>query len=147
MFQSGRKRFLWQMFRQRALTYLIAASQAFPWASLVAQTVRKKSACNAGSPSSIPGSGRSPGAGDGNPLQYSCLENPKDKGAWRATVHGSHKESDTTHSFPCFPREVSGHERASSPLKSYNKYTSAGDGGRGAQGCDAGKELLSSATH
>ena len=91
------------MFRQRALTYLIAASQAFPWASLVAQTVRKKSACNAGSPSSIPGSGRSPGAGDGNPLQYSCLENPKDKGAWRATVHGSHKELDTTQ-FPMFSK-------------------------------------------
>ena len=38
--------------------------------------------------SSIPGSGRSPGEGNGNPLQYSCLENPMDRGAWRATVHG-----------------------------------------------------------
>ena len=36
---------------------------------------------------SIPGSGRSPGEGNGNPLQYSCLENPMDRGAWRATVH------------------------------------------------------------
>ena len=36
---------------------------------------------------SIPGSGRSPGGGHGNPLQYSCLENPMDRGAWRATVH------------------------------------------------------------
>ena len=36
----------------------------------------------------IPGSGRSPGGGNGNPLQYSCLENPMDRGAWRATVHG-----------------------------------------------------------
>ena len=36
----------------------------------------------------IPGSGRSPGEGNGNPLQYSCLENPMDRGAWRATVHG-----------------------------------------------------------
>ena len=36
---------------------------------------------------SIPGSGRSPGGGDGNLLQYSCLENPMDRGAWRATVH------------------------------------------------------------
>ena len=36
----------------------------------------------------IPGRGRSPGAGNGNPLQYSCLENPVDRGAWRATVHG-----------------------------------------------------------
>ena len=37
---------------------------------------------------SIPGSGRSPGVGSGNPLQYSCLENPMDRGAWQATVHG-----------------------------------------------------------
>ena len=37
---------------------------------------------------SIPGSGRSPGEGNGNPLQYSCLENPKDRGAWQAIVHG-----------------------------------------------------------
>ena len=39
----------------------------------------------------IPGSGRSPGGGNGNPLQYSCLENPMDRGAWRATVHGAAK--------------------------------------------------------
>ena len=37
---------------------------------------------------SVPGSGRSPGVGDGNPFQYSCLENPMDKGAWQATVRG-----------------------------------------------------------
>ena len=149
VFQSGLEWFLWQMFRERALTSLIEASQVFPWASLVAQTVRKKFACNAGSPSLIPGSGRSPGAGHGKPLQYSCLENPKDRGAWRATVHGGHKESNTTErlSFPCLPREVSGHERAPSPLKSCIKYRSAGDGGWGAQGCDARKGLLSSATH
>ena len=55
----------------------------------------KASAYNAGDPSSIPGSGRSPGEGNGNPLQYSCLENPMDGGAWRATVHGV-TESDTT---------------------------------------------------
>ena len=48
----------------------------------------KASACNAGDPGSIPGSGRSPGEGNGNPLQYSCLENPMDRGAWWATVHG-----------------------------------------------------------
>ena len=47
----------------------------------------KVSACNAGDTGSIPGSGRSPGGGHGNPLQYCCLENPKDRGAWRATVH------------------------------------------------------------
>ena len=46
------------------------------------------SACNAGDLGSIPGPERSPGEGNGNPLQYSCLENPIDRGAWRATVHG-----------------------------------------------------------
>ena len=44
----------------------------------------------------IPGSGRSPGRVHGNPLWYSCLENPMDRGAWRATVHGGHTESETT---------------------------------------------------
>ena len=39
-------------------------------------------------PGSIPGLGRSPGGGQGNPLQFSCLDNPVDRGAWRATVHG-----------------------------------------------------------
>ena len=48
----------------------------------------KASACNAGDLGSIPGLGRSPGEGNGNPLQYSCLENPMDRGAWWATVHG-----------------------------------------------------------
>ena len=55
----------------------------------------KTSACNVGDPGSIPGSGRSPGEGNSNPLQYSCLENPRDKGACRASPRG-HKESDTT---------------------------------------------------
>ena len=48
----------------------------------------KKSACNAEDLGLIPGSGRSPGEGNGAPLQYSCLENPMDWGAWWATVHG-----------------------------------------------------------
>ena len=47
----------------------------------------EESACNAGDTGSIPGSGRSPGRGGGNPLQYSCLENSMDRGAWWATVH------------------------------------------------------------
>ena len=51
-------------------------------------SVGKESACNAGDMGSIPGLGRSPGKRNGNPLQYSYLENPMDKGAWRATVHG-----------------------------------------------------------
>ena len=61
------------------------------------------SSCNAGDPGSIPASGRSPGEGDGNPLQYSCLENPMEGGAWWATVHGVAKSrtrlSDFTFTF------------------------------------------------
>ena len=48
----------------------------------------KESGCNAGDLDSIPGSGRSPGDGNNNPLQCSCLENSMDRGAWRAIVHG-----------------------------------------------------------
>ena len=48
----------------------------------------KESACNVGGPCLISGSGRSPGGGNGNPLQYSCLDNPMDRGDWQATVHG-----------------------------------------------------------
>ena len=51
-------------------------------------SVGKESACNAGDLGSIPGLGRSPGEGNGNPLHYSCLGNPMDRGAWWATVHG-----------------------------------------------------------
>ena len=53
----------------------------------------KASACNVGDLGSIPGSGRSPGEGNGNPLQYSCLENLMDRGAWWATVHGSRSQT------------------------------------------------------
>ena len=67
------------------------------WASLEAQT-GEKSACCARSPASvpIPSSGRSLGEGHGNPLQYSCLGNPIDRGAWWDTLHGVAKEWDTT---------------------------------------------------
>ena len=61
---------------------LLKKKQGFPHSS-----VGKESACNAGDQSSILGSGRSPGEGNGNPLQYSCLENSMDRGAWQATVH------------------------------------------------------------
>ena len=56
--------------------------------SFSGSSVSKESACSAGDLGSIPGSGRSSGEGNGNPLQYSCLENPMSRGALRATVHG-----------------------------------------------------------
>ena len=62
---------------------LYCTKKGFPGGSEV-----KASACNVGDPDSIPGSGRSHGGGNGNPLHYSCLENPTDREAWRATVHG-----------------------------------------------------------
>ena len=61
-----------------------------------AGSVVKNASANAGDAGSIPGSGRSPGEGNGNPLQYSCLGNPMDGGAWGATVHGVTKDSNTT---------------------------------------------------
>ena len=56
----------------------------------------KESACNAGDLGSIPGLGRSPGGGHGNPLQHSCLGIPMDRGAWWVTSPQGHKESDMT---------------------------------------------------
>ena len=61
----------------------ISISDSFPGGS-----AGKEPACNVGDSGSIPGSGISPGEGNGNPLQYSCLENPLNRRAWWATVHG-----------------------------------------------------------
>ena len=75
----------------------------------------KEAACNAGDLGSIPGSGSSLGEGNGNPLQYSCLENSMDRGAWWFTVHWGHKELDMTeklhfhfHQYERLPRWHSG---------------------------------------
>ena len=62
---------------------------------------------------SIPGSGRTPGGGQGSPLQYSCLENPVNGGAWWATVHRVAKESDTT--------EANEHTQARTYSRSYRR--------------------------
>ena len=62
----------------------------------------KASAYNSGDPGSIPGSGRYPGEGNGNSLQYSCLENPMDRGAWLATVHGITKSRIRLSDFTIF---------------------------------------------
>ena len=61
---------------------IISVRKNFPDSS-----VSKESACNAGDLGSISGLGRYPGEGNGNPLQYSCLKNPMDRGAWQAIVH------------------------------------------------------------
>ena len=59
-------------------------------------SAKKNLSANARDAGLIPGSGRSPGEGDGNPLQYSCLGNSMDRGAWWAIVHGGLKELDMT---------------------------------------------------
>ena len=68
---------------------LYVSDRGFPDGSVV-----ENLPANAGDEGSVPGSGRSPGEGNGNSLQYSCLENPMDRGAWQATVHGVTEESD-----------------------------------------------------
>ena len=67
----------------------------------------KASAWNVGDLGSIPGSGRSPGEGSGTPLQYSCLENPMDGGAWWATVHGVAKSRTRLSNFTSLQRVIS----------------------------------------
>ena len=71
-----------------------------PWDSLTAQQVKKSafSAGDTGDASLMSQSVRSPGGGNGNPPQYSCLENPMDRGAWRATVHRVAESVTTEHS-------------------------------------------------
>ena len=75
--------------------------------TMVTQTVKNPPA-NAGDPGPIPGLGRSPGEGNGYPLQYSCLENSVDKGAWWAKVHGikSQTQLSDQHITPVSPRNI-----------------------------------------
>ena len=83
------------------------------------RSVGKESTYNAGDLGLIPGSGRSPGEGNGNPLQYSCLQNPMDRRAWRATVHGA-QESDMAERPDC-------HCHCSAMRMSLDSETDTGD--------------------
>ena len=72
---------------------------------------------------SIPGSGRSPGEGDGNPLQYSCLGSPMDRGAWWTTVHGVAKESDTIECTSTHTHMLGANTRDPTPKKATGEKT------------------------
>ena len=76
--------------------YMIVAYSYLLNAGFPCSSVEKKLPANAGGMGSIPGSGRSPGEENGNPVQYSCLGNPMDRRAWQATVHAVTKQLDTT---------------------------------------------------
>ena len=82
--------YCWSLAWRILSTALLAGESAQLYGSwgLPGGSVDKDSACNAGELDLIPRSGRPPGEGNGNPLQYSCLENSMDKVTWRATVHG-----------------------------------------------------------
>ena len=77
--------------QQQILFSLYRGERDSPGGSVV-----KNPPATAGDSNSVPGCGRSPGEGNGNPLQCSCLGNPTDRGAWQATVHGVSKELDMT---------------------------------------------------
>ena len=97
------------------------------WESFPGSSIGKESACNAGDPSSIPGSGTSLGEGNGNPLQYSCLENPTDRGAWWTTAHGIARNwtllstSTNEHERKCVNPNLLIHLTSLSPLCIYTK--------------------------
>ena len=74
---------------------------------------------NAGDAGSIPGSGRSSEGGNGNPFQYSCLENPMDRGDWQATVHGDNRELDATKSIQDKQKNILGAELFDSTYRRY----------------------------
>ena len=91
-----------------AAIFLLYSLQTLTFDPTTDGSVMKNPPASTGDAGSIPGLGGSPGGGNGNPLQYSCLGNPMDRGAWWATVHGITKESDTmkdksphTHTHSC----------------------------------------------
>ena len=76
---------------------------------------------NAGDAGSIPGSGRSSGGGNGNPFQYSCLENPMDRGACQARIHGDNRELDATKHIQDKQKNILGAELFDSTYSRYLK--------------------------
>ena len=94
-------------FPRQTIQYHNNPSLCFPGGSEV-----KAFACKAGDPGSIPGLGRSPGEGKGNLLQYSCLENPTDRGAWQVTVHGVAKSRTRLSDFTSLHASTSNDEEA-----------------------------------
>ena len=101
-----------------------------PWVGFPGASVVENSPANARDTGLIPRSRRSPGEGNGNPLQYSCLENPIDRGAWRATVHRVTKELDVTlqtnnnksHESWQYPRAIIGGETSRPQLIKYTEW-------------------------
>ena len=77
--------------RNNIVLQLVAVPSATGLWGFPSSSDGKESACSAGDLGLIPGSGRSPGGGNGNPLQYSCLKNSMDRGDWQATVRGVEK--------------------------------------------------------
>ena len=89
LFQS--EDFMWKLYKHYCRVYLLQQLMVL-W-GFPSSSNGKACDCNTGDQGSTPGSGRSPGEGNGNPCQYPCLENPMDKGAWWARVHGVTKSS------------------------------------------------------
>ena len=85
------------------LQHIFQSCVRYPFGTCPGGSEVKVSACNAGDLGSIPGSRRSPGEGNSNPFQYSCLENPMDRGAWWATVHGVAKSRTWLSNFTLAP--------------------------------------------
>ena len=119
LFSSSSNHPLPQQLQPPSLLGLLSTSKGF----LVCSGA-KESACNAGDPGLIPGLGRSPGEGNGYPLWYSCLENPIDRGAWWAIVHGvTELDMTNTHcfespSFSCLPEQCGEQQFQETVLKS-----------------------------
>ena len=89
---------IWFYFCFKICFFLTLFTYIYAWTS-PGGSDGKASVYNAGDPGSSPGLGRSPGEGNGNPLQYSCLENPMDRGAWQATVYGIAKSQSRLSDF------------------------------------------------